>query len=200
MGRAGGVVTPTLRALPTAYDPADGPATVATPSCCCCCCCCLVTVGGVVGFTVAETVYRAGEDPAPTQHRRRVAAVVLALAGLPAAVLVALGMQRWAVTDDGVALPAIATYLLVTTFGFRLAGARLDRALGLAAVVGAVGVVAFIIEIPLALVTFLVLELAAPGGVVLGCLIARSRHRTRIANRPASPPRPRPGTSLPPPW
>lgn len=170
-------MTPTVRALPTPYDPPAGTLTVATPSCCCssCCCCCLNVVGAAAGITAG-----AARAAAVNNGRSAAAATALgvlaALAGLGVGILVAGGQS-----DDAIGLPltaAIAVYSVVAVLALRRSGVRLRTAAALVAVVAVGSVGLFFVEVSLALATALWIELAAPltlwGGWVLGrSVIAR---------------------------
>jgi membrane protein DedA with SNARE-associated domain len=165
-------MTVTVRPLAGAYDPPVGSLTVATPSCagcCCCCCCCLTTVGvsaGVVAGAAAESARQRG--------RRRYVAVVLGL--VPTVASIGVGWMVASAPDfnlpQALAAGAVA-YPILSFLVLCLVGASLRRA-ALTAVTG-IGVLALtlVIEIPVALATWFVVELAAPLVVMLGWKVGR---------------------------
>jgi hypothetical protein len=196
-------VTLTVRALPTAYDPPAGAVTVATPSCCCCCCCCLATLGSVAGFTAGaahETALRYGRP------RGRVTAMAALALPLAVATMIVLfnvidGLQGVESAEGTlnvlVWVSAIAIYLGLAGAALRLAGASWGRAAGTPVSVALVAPVAFVVELPLALFTVFLVELAAPVAVLLGVKLGRATHRGPVPTSwPVAVP---PGWALPPP-
>ena len=176
-------MTLTVRPLPTPHDPPAGPVTVATPSCCCCCCCCLATLGTAVGFT-AGAVYETAV------RRRRPAAVptVLATLALPLAVVVLLvlfntfdDLQGVAGAEDELAavawVAAIVVYLGLAGGALRLAGAGWGQSVGVPAAVLVCIPVMFVVELPAALFTAFLIELASPVAVLAGIWFGRRTHR-----------------------
>lgn len=162
----------TTRALPTAFDPADGAVTVATPSCCCCCCCCLATVAATTAFTAGEAYYQAeehGGSPA--------GALTVGLLAAPAGVIVGLASAQ-PLGAAAVGLGSL-TFVAVTVAALSIAKVRLQVSLGIAVVVGAVALGALFAEFVGALFTLLLVELTAPLTAWGGWAIARGRHRRR---------------------
>lgn len=187
-----GAVTATgavWRPLPTAFDDADDPVTVATPSCCCCCCCCcLVTIAGASAFAAADA-----HAEAEARGRPATLPLTLALLAVPVGVFVLLSLG----VDDWVRLVAglVATAVL---FGaaYAVAGARGTLSAGRAGVLTAFAAVGMIVEVYAALATAFVVELLAPVAVWLGIAAARRLRGSRPNGPPAPPTPPPPGV----PW
>ncbi|HEX5946221.1 MAG TPA: hypothetical protein VFY82_08090 [Acidimicrobiales bacterium] len=176
-------MTLTIRPLPTLHDPPAGPVTVATPSCCCCCCCCLATLGLAGGFTSG-----AAYETAVRHRRPRAVPTVLAALALPLALvaLVALlttfdDLQGVAGAEDELTtfawVVALAVYLGLAGAALRLAGAGWGQAAGVPAAVAVLAPVMFVLEMPLALLTAFIVELASPLAVLYGVWIGRRTHR-----------------------
>jgi len=168
--------TPTLRALPTPFDPPSGPTTVATPSCCCCCCCCLNALAAGAGFTVG-----AAAGTADARRRSGLLPILLSLLAVPLA-----GGVGWALSEIGwnppveVGVGAMAvTYAAVTALALRLAGAEWPRALLVALLVPVVAGGIFLVEIFAALFTVFIVELLAPGTFFLALHLGRKAHDDR---------------------
>jgi streptolysin S family bacteriocin protoxin len=169
---------PTVRALPTAYDPPAGPTTVATPSCCCCCCCCLNTVAAGVGLTVGLASGTAAE------HRRpMIAPVLLTLFALPLAIVVATALTQLSdavatgvddVLGTLVAISTVATYVAATVLAFRLAGAGWARSLLVSVVIPLAVLPLLWVEMIAAFLTAFIIELLAPGAFVGALLLGRN--------------------------
>ena len=173
----------TVRPLATPHDPPAGPVTVATPSCCCCCCCCLATLGTAIGFSAG-----AAYETAVRHRRPPTLPTFMALLALPLAVVSLVVL--FGVIDDaqGIAgiedelgalvwVAAIGVYLGLAGGGLRLAGAGWGQAAGVPAAVAVCIPVLFVIELPLALFTALIVELASPATLALGVWLGRTTHR-----------------------
>jgi hypothetical protein len=178
------VTTLTVRPLPTPHDPASGDVTVATPSCCCCCCCCLATLGTAVGFAAGATYETAVRRGGPRVVPTLVALLALPLALATLVVLLGLADDSSAVgSSDGpwerlAWVAAAAVYVLLVALPLTWAGARWLHAVGLPVLMlGAIGV-GVVVELPLALVTAFLIELASPALLALGVWIGRSTHST----------------------
>lgn len=163
-------MTVTTRALPTAYDPPSGVVTVATPSCCCCCCCCLNALGA--GMTVVTSAARAA---ARGNDRPLLAPTLLGLGALVAAggvawLLVVLGVE----TAGPPVGAAIVTYGVISALALHRAGVPL-RTAALVALAFATGTALIAtLELFVALLTALLIELAAPLSMWAGWALGRT--------------------------
>jgi streptolysin S family bacteriocin protoxin len=176
--------TPTLtvRHLPTPFDPASGPVTVATPSCCCCCCCCLASLGMAVGVA-AGAAYETGRG----NRTSRAVATVLAVLALPLALATWAGLFNVADALSGgevgggtatvVFLGVVVVYATTVWAAMRAAGASWQRALTLGVSLAASLPVAVVVEAIAALFTLFFIELLAPGAVAFGLWVGRRTHQ-----------------------
>lgn len=184
-----------VRTVETAYDTADDPVTVATPTCCCCCCC-LVTTTTVSAYAATEA-YNRGEE-----NRN---------GGVIGAVLACLGpiggiVTMWSIlAANGEGTLAVSAGMFVT-FTFICAGLLVARvpfgsAAGIAALITTAGTAMFFVEIFGALITAFILELATPLGIWGGIALSNRSHRRRMprVDRVAYPVWPSVPGQLPPP-
>lgn len=164
---------PTLRALPTPFDPPSGPTTVATPSCCCCCCCCLNALAAGAGFTAG-----AAGGTAATHRRSGVVPILLGLAALPAGIAAASALND--LVGEIAAQVAVATvvlvYAAVSVVALRLAGAAWDRTLLVSLLVPLAAGGLFIVEVFAALFTVFIVELLAPVSFFFALQLGRKTH------------------------
>lgn len=188
---------PSVRALPTPYDPPTALVTVATPSCCCCCCCCLATLGAATGVGAGAAYELAKGQQRPPGLATTLAAVALPVAIVAFVALSAVFSGLQGVEGERDTLTAIAAfvgfglYLGMTGGGLRLAGASWGRAAAVPLAVAAATPVLFVVELPLALVTLFLVELLAPVTVFLGVKLGRVSQRV-----PGPPPWPQ-ATAVP---
>lgn len=172
----------TLIRVPDQFTPGAGAAaTAATPTCCCCCCC--VTSVVTTSAWLAEGL---GAELRQAERRSPAAVVLIALGPLIAVVpllVVVLDRSSWLgrLTDDhlgGVALVALLVAALWTLAVPVASGARRPFA-GLLRL--AVGVVMWIAEFMLALVTGMTIEVV--GVLLIPAIIIALRRTYRGANR-----------------
>lgn len=182
---------PTVRALPTPFDPPSGPATVATPSCCCCCCCCLNALAAGVAFTTG-----AAAGVAATNRRPAVGPVLLALAALPVAVATVSGLSKLFLDLPGPV--GVAAFVLVhvgvSALALRLAGAAWSRTWLVALLVPLAAAGLFAVEIFVALFTMFLVELLTPLTFIAALHLGRRAHQepeaTEVSPWPPYPPLP----------
>lgn len=183
-----------LRPIPTAFDPADDPLAVATPTCCCCCCCCcLVSVGTTATFLGVEsyhTAKRNGRVPA--------AGAVAGVIG-PAFVTFATAMvmiQLLRLLPDSltplVELAAFGVFVLMMYYLYRLLG--FDRAESVLVPVAAAAMFypLLIVDLISGLNDKPALELFAPVGMLTAYGLVRLHLHFRKSTDQPPPPGPPP--------
>jgi hypothetical protein len=180
----------TVRPLPTAFDPDDGPVTIATPSCCCsscCCCCCLATVAMAATASMA-----APYEVAVAQERRGTTLpAFIGLMSVPAAIAaIALVVSAGIDSVTVVAGAGGIAYVAVMALALWAAGASgdgLSRAAGLGVMFAILFAVLFFVEIVLAIVTAFIAELLAFATLFLGWRMGRWWGAQAIVRPPTVP-------------
>jgi hypothetical protein len=161
----------TVRPLRTAFDPADGPVTVATPSCCCsCCCCCLATTALAMSSTLSAAVHAS-----EARRRPNGGAVVLSLTAVPAAIAAMVAAANVGLVGLTV-IAGVLAYAGVCALMFVAAGVEgedLVRAGGIGLALGVGFARLVVVEAVVAIFTLFLVEVLALATLFLGWRVGR---------------------------
>jgi hypothetical protein len=160
----------TVHPLPTAYDPPSGPATVSTPSCCCssCCCCCLNALAVGVGVTAGVTFQAARNNDRPAALP-----TLLAILAVPLVILASVALVNGLGNAGGVLAAVVLLYIALVAVALRSAGVPAGPAVLYPLAFAGIVLVLFMVELGMALVTALWIELLAPLSLVGGWALGR---------------------------
>lgn len=164
-----------VRPLRTAFDPLDGPVSVATPSCCCscCCCCCLATTVATVSASAS-----AAQHVAIQHESGSGGATFLGLMAVPAAIGMMFLLARGGVEGNIVLYMAAAavTFIAVMALAFLAGGAtgqELAHKLGIGVLLISMFLALFWIEVIFVVFTAGLIELLALGAPVFGWRVGK---------------------------